>query len=401
MLNERSLNENKSYFLHADGDSFFVACELTKRPDLIGLPVVVGGDAGIAVAMSAEAKKIGVTRGMPTFQIKKMYPEVVILNHNFELYRDISKKAYHIILSYLDDVEIYSIDECFARVKPSDIKYFGGEKKLAEDIKNEIKETLGVTYSFGLARTKALAKQASKLQKPDGLVLLLTKEDEINALKKTSIKNVWGIGGKTIPRLQNRGINTAYDFVNYPEDEIKKYFSEPLLVLKKELSGESFMGVENSINPRDQKSIQSTSTFRPSSTDAKIIWAEISENAEYACANARKLNLVSNKVTFFVKNSDFKYYEAGVKLPLYTSDPGMILNEIYLPLLKLLPRGEKIRSTGVTLHNLECEEKVPRDLFGKQEKVIQYLKIEEVADKLRKKFGLDAIKRASSIRAKK
>ena len=227
MVNARSQpQKNASCFLHADGDSFFVACELTCRPDLVGLPVVVGGDAGIAVAMSAEAKKLGVTRGMPTFQIKKIYPEVVILPHNFALYREISHKAYEIILSYLDDVEIYSIDECFAKVKHSDIVYFGGAQKLAEEIKNEIKQTLGVTYSFGIGRTKGLAKQASKLQKPNGLVLLLSKEDEIEALKKTSINDIWGIGRKTIPRLQNRGIATAYDFIQYSDDEIQKYFSE-------------------------------------------------------------------------------------------------------------------------------------------------------------------------------
>lgn len=397
MLNERSREDNK-YFLHADGDSFFVACELVARPDLRGKPVIVGGDSGIAVAMSHEAKKLGVTRGMPTFQIKKLYPEVIILPHNFKLYRDISKKAYNIILSYLESVEVYSVDECFAVVKNSDIKYFGGARKLAEELKNEIENSLGVTYSFGMAKTKALAKQASKLQKPNGLVILLTKEDEIEALKKTSINDIWGIGRQTIPRLQNRGIKTAYDFVNYSDSEIEKHFSEPLLILKKELSGESIYEVEDDADPREQKSIQATGTFRPSSNDAKIIWSEIAENAEHACTHARKLNLISNKVSVFVKNTDFKYYFEEIKLPLYTSDPGVVLNALNPLLQKLLSRGEKMRSTGVILHNLVREEDAPRDLFGKQEIALQNSKIEEVADKLREKFGNDAVKRASSLK---
>jgi DNA polymerase V len=396
-MNERSQD---TYFLHADGDSFFVACELSVRPGLYGKPVIVGGDAGIAVAMSAEAKKLGVTRGMPTFQIKKLYPEVVILPHNFELYRDISRKVYNIILSYLECVEIYSIDECFAVVKNSDIKYFGGAHKLVEELKSEIKNTLGVTYSFGLACTKALAKQASKLQKPDGMVVLMSKEDEIEALKKTSIEDIWGIGRKTIPRLKSRGIESAYDFINYPDKEIVKYFSEPMLVLKRELSGESIMTVENDSDPRDQKSIQATSTFRPSSNDPKVIWAEISENAEHACASARKLHLVSKNVSFFVKNSEFKYTFDDAKLEVYTSDPGIVLNALNPLLQRLLGRGDKIRSTGVILHSLVREEDAPRDLFGRQEKAIKNLEIEEVADKLRKKFGNSSVKRASSLRSK-
>jgi hypothetical protein len=165
-------------FLHADGDSFFVACEVAKEPQYKGKPVVVGGDRGVAVAMSAEAKKLGVTRGMPVFQIKRDFPTVIVLPHNFDLYNHISRQVYEILCSYLSLVEIYSIDECFALVKPSDVVFAGSPEKLLTEIKHEIQETCGVTYSFGLARTKALAKTASKLNKPNGLVMLLDSEDE-------------------------------------------------------------------------------------------------------------------------------------------------------------------------------------------------------------------------------
>ena len=385
-------------FLHADGDSFFVACELSLRPELRGMPVVVGEDRGIAVAMSYEAKKLGVTRGMPTFKIKKNFPEVIILSHHFDLYRSISNKAYDILLSYLDAVEEYSIDECFAHVRPSDIRYFGSEEKLVSAIKNEIQNTLGVTYSFGLARTKALAKTASKLQKPNGMVLLLSPQDEEKALKKTSIDDIWGIGRRTIPRLTAMGLKTAYDFVHYPSDKIQKYFSEPLGVLQQELSGESFYELHTDTDPRDQKSIQSTATFRPSSDDPKIIWAEISENAEEACERARKLRLMTNSVSFFVKTADFYHRFGDARLPLYTTNPGAILNALEPVFGRTVIPGEKIRSTGVILHNLRREEDVPRDLFGTQDRANAKNIIEEVADKIRKKFGHGALKRAASLK---
>ena len=78
--------QSKNLYLHADGDSFFVACEISVHPELKGLPVIVGGDRGIAVAMSPEAKKLGVTRGMPVFQVKRELPDVIILSHHFDLY---------------------------------------------------------------------------------------------------------------------------------------------------------------------------------------------------------------------------------------------------------------------------------------------------------------------------
>lgn len=391
-------NSGNELFLHVDGDSFFVACELSLRPELKGLPVVVGEDRGIAVAMSYEAKKLGVTRGMPTFRIKKQFPQVIILSHHFALYRKISNQVFTILLSYLETVEEYSIDECFALVKPSDIRFFGNEEKLIAAIKKEILTTLGVTYSFGLARTKALAKTASKLKKPNGSVVLLTEDEERDALLATSIDDVWGIGRRTVPKLHALGMKTALDFVHYADAYIEKYFSEPLLVLKRELSGQAIHTVHSNVDPRDQKSIQSTGTFRPASSDQKIIFSEISENAEAACAHARALGLLTNAVSFFVKTSEFKHYFGDARLPLYTADPGVILNAIESELARTLVSGEKIRSTGVILHNLCREEDVPRDLFGKQAKAIKELVVEQVADALRAKFGRGAVKRAASLK---
>ena len=393
--------ESKNLYLHADGDSFFVACEVSVHPELEGLPVIVGGDRGIAVAMNQEAKKLGITRGMPVFRVKRELPEVIILSHHFDLYTDIQNRMHQILLKYFCTIEEYSIDECFALVEPCEINYFGSELKLLTLLKKEIEETLHVTYSIGLARTKVLAKQASKLEKPNGMVMLLTKEDEIKALKGTSINDVWGIGRQTVPELGKLGIKTAYDFVNYSSSEIEKIFSKPLLILQKELAGESIMEVESNVDPRDQKSIQSTSTFHPTSTDPKIIWREIAENAEHACKNARVIHLVSNKVSFFVKTSEFKYHTDEVKLEEYTTDPGIILSALESKFQKLLPPRKRIRSTGVILHNLTREECVPLDLFGKQEKKLKNLVIEEVADKLREKYGEDIIKRVASMRKTK
>jgi DNA polymerase-4/DNA polymerase V len=391
-------NNPENLILHVDGDSFFVSCEVSEHPEYIGKPVIVGEDRGIAVAMSYEAKKLGVTRGMPIFRIKKEFPQVIILSHHFDLYNRISKGVYDILVSYLEQVEQYSIDECFAVVKPSDVRFAGSAKKLATDIQNEIKKSFGVTYSLGLARTKVLAKTASKLEKPNGLVLLLNNKDEEDALKRTSIDDVWGIGRQTVPRLINMGIKTAYDFTRYPSEQIRKYFAEPVYIIQRELLGESINEVNSDSDPRDQKSIQSTATFKPSSSDSKIIFAELSENVERACERARQIELMTNSVSFFVKNTDFIYHSGESKLPLYTNNPSVILNTIENSFKKILNSNEKIRATGITLQNLRRSEDVPKDLFGIQEKANKKDIIEEVGDKIKEKFGQNALKRASSLK---
>src|SRR3989338_5236725 len=265
------------------------------------------------------------------------------------------------------------------------------------ELKKEIEGTLAVTYSLGLARTKALSKLASKLMKPGGVVMLLTKADEINALKRTNVEDIWGIGRQTYPKLKALGIQAAYDFVNYPDSKIAREFSRPAMDMKRELAGEEILEVVSDADPRDQKSIQSTATFRPASTDPKIIWREIAENAEHACENARDIKLVSNKISFFVKTSGFKYRFAEVKLEEYTADPGRILNALEPEFAKLLKKGERIRSTGVILHNLRKGETIPLDLFGRQEKALKRTAIEEAADRIRQKHGPGAIKHASAL----
>ena len=397
MVNERSQTEN-SLFLHADGDSFFVACELATRPELRGKAVVVGEDRGIAVAMSQEAKKLGVTRGMPVFKIKKEFPEVILLTHHFSEYRRISNKVYDILISYLEAVEVYSIDECFALIKPSDVRFYGSIENLVRRIKNEIEETTGVSYSYGVGRTKALAKTASKLEKPCGLVILHTPADEATALKNSPIDDIWGIGRRTIPRFVAMGMKNAFDFICYPSEKIEQFFSEPLVLLQKELSGESHYALHADSDPRDQKSIQSTATFRPPSSDPKIIWAELSENVENACEHARRLDLMTNSVSFFVKTTEFRYSGGEAKLALFTADPGSVLNTIEPLLPRVLRPGEKIRSTGITLHNLRRSEDVPRDLFDFQNAADAKNLIEVVGDAIRAKFGQGALMRAASLK---
>ena len=226
---------------------------------------------------------------------------------------------------------------------------------------------------------------------------LKNKADETRALAATSIDDIWGIGRRTVPRLRTLGLETALDLVNYPHKKIEKDFSAPLAVLQRELAGEPVLALECNTDPRSQKSIQATATFRPASTSPKTIWRELAENAERACENARALKLVTNKISFFVKSSEFKYYFGETKLALFTADPGAVLNAIEPLFPRTLPKNTRIRSTGVILHDLRRQERIPLDLFGQQANTLGRLAVENAADKIRQKYGPSALTRLASL----
>ena len=145
-----------------DGDAFFVACEIAKDPSLRGLPVVTGEERGIVTAASYEAKALGVIRGTPIFKLKKQFPSVLVLPGDYQSYADYSSRMFDIVRRYVDDVEEYSIDECFADLTGLDKPLKMSYKQIAEKIKKQVNEVLDLSISIGLGPTKRLANDTSK-----------------------------------------------------------------------------------------------------------------------------------------------------------------------------------------------------------------------------------------------
>src|SRR3989344_4085370 len=182
--------------LHIDGDAFFVGVECAKNPKLKGLPVVTREERGIVSALSYEAKALGVVRGMPIFRIKKEFPNVVVLPGDYKSYVEYSSKMFEIVNRHAYGVEEYSIDECFADVTGLDRTLKKTYREIAEKIKKEIGDELGLSVSIGLAPTKVLAKVASNWVKPNGLTII-DCDTAPDFLAKKSVEKIWGIGPKT------------------------------------------------------------------------------------------------------------------------------------------------------------------------------------------------------------
>ncbi len=362
--------------LHIDGDSFFASCEIAKDPRLRGLPVVTGRERGIVSSMSYEAKRLGITRAMPLHEIKKKFPEVVILPSDYETYSLFSNRMYAIVRRYSPVVEEYSIDECFAdltglrrakagfglveagRRRPYCMSY----EEIAAAIKRELEVELGMTFSMGLSATKVLAKIGSKWNKPSGLTVIPLSEAN-HFLRETRAVEVWGIGPNTAAYLEKFGIHTALDFVNRDEKWVREKLSKPIIEIWQELNGTSVYEVD-SADRETYQSISKTRTFTPSSRDRSLVFSQLSKNVENACIKARRWGLASPEIFFFLKTQDFKYHGCSVKLSHPSCIPQEILRVVQEHFAKVYRRGVDYRATGITLMKLRDADQVQLDLFG-------------------------------------
>jgi nucleotidyltransferase/DNA polymerase involved in DNA repair len=373
-----------TWILHIDGDGFFAYCEISRFPHLKGKAVVVGEDRGIACAMTYEAKKLGITRAMPTFKIREQFPEVVILSSHFELYEQYAQKLASIVEGEVDVLERYSIDECFARIRlPSDWSEEELEMWL-KALKNRVQSQLGITYSFGMARTKVLAKIASKRGKPDGCTVIMPHR-ETSVLQETSIESIWGIGWKLSRRFQNMKVRTAFQFASWNEERVRETFSLPVQELWHELHGRMMFPVSN--EHTIPKSLQATKSFTPSSSVHDFVLAELLQNTDIAFSRMRKQQLTTKSISIFLKTTERKYHSMNISLPYYTNNPLGIADIIKRCVHTLFKKGVKYKSTGITLWALRLQSDINGDLFGMQQEITEDNTIMDAVDAIRKRYG--------------
>jgi DNA polymerase-4/DNA polymerase V len=383
--------------MHIDGDAFFASVEIAKNPSLRGKPVVVGKERGIASAFSYEAKALGITRGLPIYQIHKRFPQVVILPGDYISYTTYSEKMFDIVRRYTDNLEEYSIDECFADLtgwdKPLKMSY----EKILLRIQNEIKEELDISVSIGLASTKVLAKVASKWRKPGGITLI---PDNLvyEFLIKTPIEKIWGIGRRTSVYLNKKGIITAYDLAIKDEAWVTHILSKPYIEIWKELN----CILVSKVDPRKKDtyaSIQKTRTFYPPTSNPEMLMSQISKNLEGACSKARHYSLRASRVAIFLKTQEFRYYSCEISLLAPSNIPEIILPIVRKEFPKVFRSDRVYRTTGVTLRDLVSGEMRQESLFGEDKKDKKFEIIHKEVDALVEKFGVGVVHLASTNKA--
>ena len=220
--------------VHIDCDAFFTSCESACDPKLKNRAIVTGKERGIVSCPSYEAKALGIKRGMRLIEAKKLYPDLIILPSDYELYSIYSDRMFSIIRRFTPDVEEYSIDEAFCDLAGLRRIYRASYPAIARKIKEAIQGELGITVSVGIGLSKILAKLASKANKPDGFTDVPgSKLDAF--LKEMPLEKVCGFGPNSTALLNKCGIRTVLDYVNKPQAFAQKILGK----IGKELCSDS------------------------------------------------------------------------------------------------------------------------------------------------------------------
>jgi len=195
--------------LHVDVDAFFASVEQMDNPELKGKPVIVGGSTGLRGVVSAasyEARRFDVHSAQPMTEARRLCPQGVFLKARMDRYQEVSRRIHKILSSYTPKIEPISIDEAFLDVTGCE-KLFGEAEEIAQAIKIRIRKEIGLTCSVGLAPNKFLAKIASEIRKPDGLVVV-TEDEKKRFLLDLPVSKMWGVGKVTERKLQQMGLHT-------------------------------------------------------------------------------------------------------------------------------------------------------------------------------------------------
>ena len=383
--------------LHIDGDGFFASIEQAMDPKLKGKPVVTGKERGIASAMSVEAKRAGVKRGMRISEMKQVCPTVHIVPSDYETYSLFSKRMFEIVRRYTPDVEEYSIDECFAEVTGLRAPLSMSYETMAERIKYNLETELGVTFSIGLAPTKVLAKVASGWNKPSGLTCLPGK-DAHRYLADVPLDDVWGIGTNTAQYLARHAITTALHFVEKPHAWVKEMTAKTYLEIWHELRGDSVYPVETG-EREAYKSISKTKTFTPPSTDRAQVFSQLAKNVENACIKLRRHQLSATRVAFFLKTQDFHKRGLEIEFSVASQTPNDILSAIERHFDTVFQSGAQYRATGVITSGLVADDARQKDLFGATNRDTKLREVYNKVDEVDRKFGKHTVFTGASMRA--
>ena len=377
--------------LHIDMDAFFAQVEQVTNPKLRGKAIAVIGSKArtVIVTSSYEARAFGVKTGMTIGEGKRKCPGLIFVPGNNHKYIDTSVRILSILRDFSPDVEVYSIDEAFVDITGS-LGIFGGPDIIARGIKERITEKLGLTCSIGIAPNKLLAKIASDLEKPDGLVII-KKEDVFALLGRLPIEDICGIGKKMGKKLRSLGIETVKDLGEYPVSVLRRKFG---------IVGERlhYMGLgidESPVVPigkqDDTKSIGHSMTF-PKDIDGRdglnryllLLSAKVGRRV-------RREGCAGRTVSLYVRFSDFTGVgkRATVKKPLSLDADiyavaGSILDTIDLSL--------PVRLLGVSLTNLSHRGHQIPLLPEKQREFLLNLTIDAVRDR----FGDAAVRYAAA-----
>lgn len=374
--------------LHVDMDAFFAAVEQREHPEYRGKPVIVGGlsSRGVVATASYEARRSGVHSAMPMATARRRCPDGIFVQGNYALYRAVSAEIFAIFSRYSPLVEPLSIDEAFLDVTGMGL-LAPSPRVLAQRLKAEIREKTALVASVGIAPNKFLAKLASDLEKPDGLVEIRA-EDAVRRIAPLPVRRLWGVGRRTEKKLLAQGIKTIGEMQQADEKKLARSLGTRAAHALKELS---FGRDERRVEPdREAKSIGKEVTFERDLESAEEAERELLALAEKVGWRLRLAGVAARTIQLKVRRADFTTFTRSRTLFEATAHDEPIFRTAR-DLFRELGIKSGIRLLGVTGENFEPSA-LP-SLFRDEKKERLYGAI----DALKKRFGESIITKAPLI----
>lgn len=331
----------RRWIMHVDMDAFFASVEQLDHPEYKGHPVIVGGlsSRGVVATASYEARKFGVHSAMPISRAKKLCPHGIYVYPNMARYKEISQIIHKVMEEFTPIIEPLSLDEAFLDVTGITHK-FTGPKALGRAIKDRVFEETGLIISAGLAPNKFLAKLASDLDKPDGLVVIPYGK-ECESLANLPIKRIWGVGPSTERRLKDGGFTLIKD-VQALSDEKSLV---PYVGNQARRIWELARGIdERPVEPdRQIQSVGNEETYESDVEDPAVIDLELHYFANRVAKRLRKYGLMGHTVSIKVRYNDFKTVSRQKRLDSATDQERIIYDTSVLLWNKLMRERSNAR----------------------------------------------------------
>jgi DNA polymerase-4 len=381
--------------LHVDMDAFYASVEQRDRPELRGKPVIVGGSAesrGVVCAASYEARKFGVHSAMPTSRAHRLCPHGIFLPIRMGHYAQISRQIREILLSFTPLVEPLSLDEAYLDVHGSE-PLFGPAPEIAKNIKERIHMELNLVASIGVAPNKFLAKLASDISKPDGLLFI--EADQANTfLAPLPVTRIWGVGAKGEKRLHQLGIRTIGELAAMPERFLVEQLGEAGQWMWQLANGHDDRAV---VPDREAKSISTETTFARDIRDPLILRGCLLELVDQLGQRIRHNGVRTRTVELKVRSSDFRTHTRSQTLPEATDVTDTLWKAAVALLEQRVPKNlYPVRLLGVGATALVREPATSATLFEDHWDTKQH-HLDRTVDAIRAQFGPKGIRRGSLV----
>jgi DNA polymerase-4 len=372
--------------LHADVDAFFASVEQRDDPRLRGRPLIVGG--GVVLAASYEAKAYGVRTAMGGRQARRLCPQAIVVAPRMSAYAEASKAIFRVFEDTTPLVEGLSIDEAFLDVRGLE-RLSGTPTEIAEKLRREVRERVGLPITVGVARTKFLAKVASGVAKPDGL-LVVPPDCELAFLHPLPVERLWGVGPTTANKLHERGITTV--------GEVARLAEAALVSMLGRASGRHLHALAHNYDPRPvqvrrrRRSIGAQRALGRSPKSFDAVDAALVALVDRITRRMRRAGRVGRTVMLRLRFDDFSRATRSHTLPRATAQTHRILTTARGLLATATPLIERHGLTliGVAVTNLDNDDAVQLALpFDRRNSEA----LDAVLDEVRERFGSTAVTR--------